>query len=59
MVYTVGAQADPGGIVRAMTEGLAALGLQVLSFNHEYMNSQYEINLGTPTRCWPPIRHFA
>ena len=45
MVYTVGPQADPGGIVRAMTEGLAALGLEVLAFNHEFMNSQYEINL--------------
>jgi glutamine synthetase len=45
MVYTVGPQADPGGIVRVMTEGLAALGLQVLAFNHEFMNSQYEINL--------------
>jgi glutamine synthetase len=45
MVYAVGPQADPGGIVRAMTEGLAALGLQVLAFNHEFMNSQYEINL--------------
>ena len=45
MVYTVGPQADPDGIVRATTEGLAALGLQVLAFNHEFMNSQYEINL--------------
>ena len=45
MVYTVGPQADPGGIVRVMTEGLAALGVQVLAFNHEFMNSQYEINL--------------
>jgi glutamine synthetase len=45
MVYTVGPQADPGGIGRALTEGLAALGLQVLAFNHEFMNSQYEINL--------------
>jgi glutamine synthetase len=45
MVYTVGPQADPGGIGRAMTEGLAALGLEVLAFNHEFMNSQYEINL--------------
>ncbi len=45
MVYTVGPQADPGGIVRATAEGLAALGLQVLAFNHEFMNSQYEINL--------------
>jgi glutamine synthetase len=45
MVYTVGPQADPGGIGRAITDGLAELGLQVLAFNHEFMNSQYEINL--------------
>ncbi len=45
MVYTVGPQADPGGVVRTMTEGLEASGLQVLAFNHEFMNSQYEINL--------------
>jgi glutamine synthetase len=45
MVYTVGPQADPGGIVQAMTDGLAALGVPVVSFNHEFMNSQYEINL--------------
>jgi glutamine synthetase len=45
MVYTVGEQADPGGIARAITDGLAGLGLHVLSFNHEFMNSQHEINL--------------
>ncbi len=45
MVYTVGAQADPDGIVRGMTEGLTQLGVEVLAFNHEFMNSQYEINL--------------
>jgi glutamine synthetase len=45
MVYTVGPQADPGGIVRRMTEGLAELGLEVFAVNHEFMNSQYEINL--------------
>jgi glutamine synthetase len=45
MVYTVGPQADPGGVVQAMTEGLAAHGLPVLSFSHEFMNGQYEINL--------------
>ena len=45
MVYTVGPQADPGGIVRATIDGLAGLGLRVLAFNHEFMNSQYEINL--------------
>jgi glutamine synthetase len=45
MVYTVGPQADPGGIVRKMTEDLAELGLDVFAVNHEFMNSQYEINL--------------
>ena len=28
-----------------MTEGLTQLGVEVLAFNHEFMNSQYEINL--------------
>lgn len=45
MVYTVGPQADPGGLVRRMTEDLARLGLDVFAVNHEFMNSQYEINL--------------
>ncbi len=45
MVYTVGPQADPGGVVRAMTEALAQHGLEILSAGHEFMNSQYEINL--------------
>jgi glutamine synthetase len=45
MVYTVGPQADPGGVVREMAEALAQLGLQVLAVNHEFMNGQYEINL--------------
>jgi glutamine synthetase len=45
MVYTVGAQADPGGVVREMADGLTQLGLEVAAFNHEFMNSQYEINL--------------
>jgi glutamine synthetase len=45
MVYTVGQQADPDGLVRGMTEHLAALGLGVTAVNHEFMNSQYEINL--------------
>jgi glutamine synthetase len=45
MVYTVGPQADPGGIVREMTEALERLGLEVLAVNHEFMNSQYEVNL--------------
>src|SRR3954452_5403445 len=45
MVYTVGPQADPDGLVRGMTEGMAELGLEVFAVNHEFMNSQYEINL--------------
>jgi glutamine synthetase len=45
MVYTVGPQADPGGVVRGMTESLAQLGLEAFAVNHEFMNSQYEINL--------------
>jgi glutamine synthetase len=45
MVYTVGPQADPDGLVRGMTEALAGLGLEVFAMNHEFMNSQYEINL--------------
>ena len=45
MVYTVGPQVDPGGLVRGMTEGLAQVGLEVFAVNHEFMNSQYEINL--------------
>jgi glutamine synthetase len=45
MVYTVGPQADPDGVVRTMIEGLGQLGLEVLAFNHEFMKGQYEINL--------------
>jgi glutamine synthetase len=45
MVYTVGPQADPDGIVREMTDGLAQLGLEISAFNHEFMSGQYEINL--------------
>ncbi len=45
MVYTVGPLADPDGLVRRMTEQLATIGLDVFAVNHEFMNSQYEINL--------------
>jgi glutamine synthetase len=45
MVYTVGPQADPGALVRRMAEHLAEVGLNVFAVNHEFMNSQYEINL--------------
>jgi glutamine synthetase len=45
MVYTVGPQADPDGLVRDMVRDLSAMGLGAFAANHEYMNSQYEINL--------------
>jgi glutamine synthetase len=45
MVYTVGPQADPRGIVRTMNEALAGMGMGTFAANHEFMNSQYEINL--------------
>jgi glutamine synthetase len=45
MVYTVGPQVDPNGIVRTLSEQLQAMGLGAFAANHEYMNSQYEINL--------------
>jgi glutamine synthetase len=45
MVYTVGPQADPRGVVRQLTEALAGMGMGTFAANHEFMNSQYEINL--------------
>jgi glutamine synthetase len=45
MVYTVGHQADPDGFARKMAEHLAELGIGAIAVNHEFMNSQYEINL--------------
>jgi glutamine synthetase len=45
MVYTVGPQVDPGGVIRSLSEQLQAMGLGAFAANHEYMNSQYEINL--------------
>jgi glutamine synthetase len=45
MVYTVGPQADPRGVVREITEALSQLGMGAFAANHEFMNSQYEINL--------------
>jgi glutamine synthetase len=45
MVYTVGPQADPLGVVRAITETLSQLGIGTFAANHEFMTSQYEINL--------------
>ncbi|MBV9820067.1 MAG: glutamine synthetase [Solirubrobacterales bacterium] len=45
MVYTVGPQADPDGIVRRLSEHLSRFGLDTVAANHEFCNSQYEINL--------------
>jgi glutamine synthetase len=45
MVYTVGPQADPKGVVREIAEALSRLGMGAFAANHEFMNSQYEINL--------------
>ena len=45
MVYTVGPQADPRGVVRQITESMAGMGMGTFAANHEFMNSQYEINL--------------
>jgi glutamine synthetase len=45
MVYTVGPQADPRGVVRQITESLAGMGMGTFAANHEFMNAQYEINL--------------
>jgi glutamine synthetase len=45
MVYTVGPQADPRGIAREIAEALSTLGMCTFASNHEFMNSQYEINL--------------
>jgi glutamine synthetase len=45
MVYTVGPQVDPLGVVRGITESLSRLGLGAFAVNHEFMNSQFEINL--------------
>jgi glutamine synthetase len=45
MVYTIGPQADPKGVVRQIAEALSRLGLGAFAASHEFMNSQYEINL--------------
>jgi glutamine synthetase len=44
-VYTVGAVSDPRGIVLKMLLWCDELGLQAFAANHEFMNSQYEINV--------------
>ncbi len=44
-VYTVGAVSDPRGIVLEMLLACDELGLEAFAANHEFMNSQYEINV--------------
>ncbi len=44
--YTVGHVSDPRGIVLDMLTSCEQLGLQALSANHEFSNSQYEITVG-------------
>ncbi len=50
MVYTVGPQADPAGILKRMLDACAELDIGAIAANHEFMNSQYEINL---SECGP------
>ena len=45
MVYTVGPQADPQNVLKGLLSGISALGIGAIAANHEFMNSQYEINL--------------
>ncbi len=44
-VYTVGPVSDPREIVLKMLLWCDELGLQAFAANHEFMNSQYEINI--------------
>src|SRR5262249_42769519 len=44
-VYTVGPISDPRGIVLDMLYACEHLDLRVFAANHEFMNSQYEINI--------------
>src|SRR5262249_46363536 len=44
-VYTVGPISDPRGIVLDMLYACDQLDLRVFAANHEFMNSQYEINI--------------
>ncbi|CAN5461720.1 type I glutamate--ammonia ligase [soil metagenome] len=50
MVYTVGPQADPGGVLKGMLDACAQLEIGAIAANHEFMNYQYEINL---SECAP------
>jgi glutamine synthetase len=44
--YTVGYVSDPRGLVVDMLASCEQLGLQAMSANHEFSNSQYEITVG-------------
>lgn len=57
-VYTVGAVSDPRGIVLRMLLACDELGLEAFAANHEYMNSQYEINLKHSTALVAADRAF-
>jgi glutamine synthetase len=43
--YTVGYVSDPRGVVVEMLDACERLGLQAVAANHEFSNSQYEINV--------------
>ncbi len=45
MVYTVGAISDPRGLSNTILRHLFDIDLGVFALNHEFMNSQFEINL--------------
>lgn len=49
MVYTVGPQADPQNVLKDLLAACSDLGIGAIAANHEYMNSQYEINLSETT----------
>ena len=52
MVYTVGPQADPQNVLKGLLSGISAMGIGAIAANHEFMNSQYEINLSEA----PPLQ---
>lgn len=57
-VYTVGPVSDPKGIVLEMLDACDRLGLGAFAANHEFMNSQYEINVDHSTALDAADRAF-
>ncbi|MBW1930063.1 MAG: glutamine synthetase [Deltaproteobacteria bacterium] len=43
-VYTVGPRSDPKGLLTSLQNTLVQMGIDVLYINHEFFQSQYEIN---------------